>query len=88
MASSKPENSIDMVHKPPHYQLPGLGVEIIDVRSALLKTVPPGMNYEAVTSWSESVTYLMRMWGKNGLEDAEKSLFYLQRMIAIMKGEL
>ena len=76
----------DMVNNPKHYQLPGLDVEVIDVRSSLLKTIPPNTPYEAVTSWSESWTYLTRMWSKNGLEDAKKAKFYLERMINIMEN--
>ena len=76
----------DMVNNPKHYQLPELNVEVIDVRSSLLKTIPANTSYEAVTSWSESWTYLTRMWGKNGLEDAKKAKFYLERMINIMEN--
>ena len=77
----------DMVNNPKHYQLPGLDIEVIDVRSSLLKTIPANTSYEAVTSWSESWTYLTRMWGKNGLEDAKKAKFYLERMINIMENQ-
>lgn len=78
--------TIDMVNKPPHYMLPGLDIEVIDVRSSLLKTIPPGMPYEAVTSWSEAWTYLTRMWGKNGIEDLKKAQVYIARQIAIMEA--
>ena len=78
------DNVVEMVDAPKHYNLPGLGLEWIDVRAALLKTVPPGTPYEAVTSWSEAITYLARMWGKNGVEDARKAEFYIKRMISLM----
>lgn len=72
----------DSVYNPSHYQLPGLdGLEVMDVRSSLLKTIPEGVSYELVTSWNESWTYLTRMWGKNGLEDAKKAQVYLNRLI-------
>lgn len=72
----------DSVYNPSHYQLPGLdGLEVMDVRSSLLKTIPEGVPYELVTSWNESWTYLTRMWGKNGLEDAKKAQVYLNRLI-------
>lgn len=77
----------DPVNKPTHYQLPGLGIQVLDVRSALLKTIPPNTDYDAVTSWSESWTYLTRMWGKNGLEDAKKARVYLDRVISILETE-
>lgn len=79
------KHTIDMVNKPPHYMLPGLDIEVIDVRSSLLKTIPPGMPYEVVTSWSEAWTYLTRMWGKNGLEDLKKAQVYIARQIKIME---
>lgn len=80
------KHTIDMVNKPPHYMLPGLDIEVIDVRASLLKTIPPGMPYEAVTSWSEAWTYLTRMWGKNGIEDLKKAQVYIARQIAIMEA--
>ena len=75
----------DVVNNPKHYKLPGLDVEWIDVRSALLKTVPKNVPYEVVTAWSECITYLARMWGKNGTQDAEKAQFYLERMLKLSK---
>ena len=76
--------SHDSVNAPKHYMLPGLGVEWIDIRAALLKGIPEGTPFEAVTSWSEAITYLARMWGKNGVEDARKAEFYIKRMITLL----
>ena len=74
----------DSVYNPSHYQLPGLdGLEVRDVRSSLLQTIPEGVPYELVTCWNESWTYLTRMWGKNGLEDAKKAQVYLSRLIEL-----
>lgn len=73
-----------MVDAPRHYALPGMGVEWIDVRSALLKTVPDGVPFEQVVCWSEAITYLARMWGKNGAEDLRKAQFYLKRMMDLI----
>ena len=74
----------DSVYNPSHYQLPGLdGLEVMDVRSSLLQTIPEGVPYELVTCWNESWTYLTRMWGKNGLEDAKKAQIYLSRLIEL-----
>ena len=75
----------DAVHQPSHYKLDGLDVEWMDVRSALLRGIPVGYPYEAVTSWSEAITYLARMWGKNGVEDAEKALVYITRLVQILQ---
>ena len=78
--------AIDVVNSPPHYQLIGLGIEFLDVRRALCASIPPGVNYYAVTSWSESITYLARMWGKNGLEDAKKARVYLDELIKTLES--
>ena len=75
----------DAVHQPSHYKLDGLDVEWMDVRSALLRGIPVGYPYEAVTSWSEAITYLARMWGKNGVEDAQKALVYTSRLVQILQ---
>ena len=77
----------DSVYNPSHYQLPGLdGLEVMDVRSSLLQTIPEGVPYELVTCWNESWTYLTRMWGKNGLEDAKKAQVYLSRLIELWES--
>jgi hypothetical protein len=79
----------DVVKKPSHYSLSGLdnrtGLQWMHVLEELLNRIPEGIPYVIVTEWSESITYLARMWNKNGLEDAEKSLFYLQSLIQKMK---
>lgn len=74
----------DMVNQPPHYQLLP-GVEVYDVRHAILEKledVSPGQ----VDDWSRSWEYLTRMWQKNGLEDAKKARWYLDKLIEKMEG--
>lgn len=74
----------DMVHKPSHYQvLPG--VEVIDIRKAILSKINSSPSLFAVDCWSRSWEYLTRMWGKNDLEDARKALVYLQWLIEEME---
>jgi hypothetical protein len=72
----------DMVNHPPHYQLLP-GVEVYDVRMALLAKVeaPAGQ----VDDWSRAWEYLTRMWQKNGLEDAKKCRWYLDKLIEKME---
>lgn len=70
----------DNVNKPSHYSvLPG--VEVIDIRKALLNKIPTDISFEAVDHWSRAWEYLTRMWGKNGLEDAKKAQVYLTWLI-------
>lgn len=75
----------DTVNKPAHYQLL-TGVEVINVRDAILNKLPPNVPYNQVDSWSRSWEYLTRMWSKNGIEDAKKARWYLDRLIEQMEG--
>ena len=76
---------------PNHYQL-WPGVEVIDVRKALLDKIdrmPQETRPSAyqIDCWSRAWEYLTRCWGKNELEDLEKSLTYLTWLIDDMKKE-
>lgn len=71
---------VDMVNAPPHYQIMP-GVEVIDVRKALMDKIPSNVPFHQADDWSRSWEYITRMWGKNGLEDAKKARFYLNRLI-------
>jgi len=62
----------DMVNNPPHYQiLPG--VEVYDIRCALMDKIQ-GATHAQVSDWDRAVEYLLRMWDKNGIQDAKKAL--------------
>lgn len=74
----------DNVNHPSHYALLP-GVEVIDVRDALFAKMPVDVPHDVADCWSRSWEYLTRMWGKNGLEDAKKARFYLDRMIEKME---
>ena len=78
--------SLDMVNSPTHYQLLP-GVEVYDVRVAMLKNIPEDTPFDQVDDWSRATEYLMRMWNKNGLEDAKKSRWYLDKLIEKMEGK-
>ena len=70
----------DIINNPAHYQvLPG--VEVIDVRRALINRMPTDTDLNAVDEWSRAWEYLTRMWGKGGLEDAKKARVYLDWLI-------
>lgn len=73
----------DPVNKPKHYQLLP-GVEVINVRDAILDKIDTTCQYTArqVDYWSRSWEYLTRFAEKNGLEDLQKSRWYLDRLIA------
>jgi len=77
----------DAVQKPKHYQLLP-GVEVIDIRRALLAKVdgmdnPPSAF--AVNCWDRALEYTIRAWEKNGVGDLEKAVTYLQWCIGELK---
>ena len=74
----------DMVNKPPHYQIMP-GVEVIDVREALLSKLPAAVTKVQASHWDKSLEYLIRCWHKGGVEDLKKARFYLDRLIGGME---
>jgi hypothetical protein len=75
------ESTNDPVKSPSHYQLLP-GVEVIDVRKALLdKMQPAGWTHYQSDCWSRSWEYLTRAMAKNGLEDLKKARTYLNWLI-------
>lgn len=82
-----PCKSIDYVNQPPHYEiLPG--VEVYDVRCGLMNKLPSNIPYEQISDWDRACEYLLRMWNKNGIEDAKKAKWYLIKLIEkLEKGD-
>lgn len=78
------ETKQDTVNNPKHYQLMQ-GVEVINVRDAILNKLPANVPYKQIDSWSRSWEYLTRMWEKGKLEDAKKAKWYLERLINQME---
>jgi len=70
----------DPVTNPKHYQLLD-GVQVYDVRHAILSKNPT-LHPSVADDWSRSWEYLTRMFEKNGLEDAKKARWYLDKLIA------
>ena len=70
----------DPVTNPKHYQLLD-GVQVYDVRHAILAKNPT-LHPSVADDWSRSWEYLTRMFEKNGLEDAKKARWYLDKLIA------
>ena len=76
----------DNINNPSHYQIMP-GVEVIDVRRALLDKIPDGATYNAIDEWSRAWEYLTRGWAKNGLEDFKKAQVYLGWLIERLENE-
>lgn len=72
----------DMVNHPPHYMLAD-GLEAIDVIAAATKDLN-GM--EAVDT-ACALKYTIRWKKKNGVEDIEKAVWYLNDLIKRLKGK-
>jgi hypothetical protein len=70
----------DAVTNPKHYQLLP-GVEVKDVRKAILDAIDNPPSLHAVDCWSRSWEYLTRGWQKNELEDFKKAQVYLGWLI-------
>lgn len=89
MLSAQPVTPLhDPVNRPKHYALGTLppNPEWFDVRGAIIRRIPQDVAHEAVVYWSEAITYMARMWQKNGLEDARKAHVYIGKLINVMEG--
>lgn len=70
------------VHHPSHYELEGLGVEVIDVIRSVLGEV-------SFCSYCKGniIKYILRADKKNGLEDYKKARCYLNWLIVAMEAD-
>lgn len=73
----------NVVTKPKHYQLfPEFGIEVKDVVALLCNRLGTnGYNGAFIADFAQMLQYLMRFDEKNGKEDLEKSMFFLESMI-------
>lgn len=77
---TQPEDT-DPVEKPKHYQLRE-GYEVYDLRQDLAKQAQTyNIPHNQYSDWDRALEYLLRMWGKNKLEDAKKAQWYLKKLI-------
>lgn len=84
--SSVPEGLHDMVNHPPHYQLHE-GYEVYDLRQDLAqKAMAANVPHDQYSDWDRALEYLLRMWDKNGLEDAKKGRWYMDKLIAKLEA--
>lgn len=74
--NAKPE----MVNHPSHYQSKK-GIEVIDVMEAFTEDLS---GVEAVNT-SQAIKYILRWDKKNGAEDVEKAIWYLNRLLDHLK---
>lgn len=80
------EEDFDLVNKPKHYQLLP-GVEVIDVLDALCAKLDKSEQHQfssaAASYYAQAMGYLMRCMDKNGKQDVQKAIWYLQRLDSI-----
>jgi hypothetical protein len=51
----------------------------------MMSKIDKGVPFDQVSDWDRASEYLFRMWGKNGLEDAKKARWYLNKLIEKME---
>lgn len=69
------------VQRPSHYQLRP-GYEVYDLRQDLSRQAQKhNVPHDQYSDWDRALEYLLRMWGKNKLEDARKARWYLKKLI-------
>ena len=73
------KENADMVNHPPHYNQ--AGIEALD---AILAATNEGSEYYLQ---GNIIKYIWRYRYKNGVEDLEKALFYLKRLIKVKKDD-
>jgi hypothetical protein len=77
----------DAVNHPPHYQLRE-GYEVYDLRQDLAaKAAQHDVPHDQYSDWDRALEYLLRMWGKNEVEDAKKARWYLNKLIEKLETE-
>lgn len=76
------ESEDKMVSHPSHYQSKN-GIEVIDVIEAFTEDLE---GIEAVCT-GNAIKYLCRWKSKNGVQDLEKAMWYLQHLINVLKSK-
>ena len=70
------EKKIDMVNHQPHYQSDN-GLEVIDV----IKAFTEDLNGIEAVDTANAIKYICRWHKKNGVQDLEKAIWYIQHLI-------
>lgn len=76
------ESADKMVSHPSHYQSKN-GIEVIDVIEAFTEDLE---GIEAVCA-GNAIKYLCRWNKKNGVQDLEKSIWYIQKLINVLNSK-
>ena len=74
------ESNDKMVSRPSHYQSKS-GLEVIDVIKAFTEDLK---GIEAVDT-ANAIKYICRWKNKNGIQDLEKAIWYIQHLIDVLK---
>lgn len=76
------ESEDEMVSHPSHYQSKN-GIEVIDVIAAFTD----GLEGIEATDTGNAIKYLCRWKNKNGIQDLEKAIWYIQHLINVLKSK-
>lgn len=82
MEEKEKEEKEDVVNKPKHY-ISETGLETIDVIAAFTTDLT---GVEAFCC-GNAIKYLCRWTKKNGVEDLQKAIWYINKIISIRNGE-
>lgn len=80
------EPKYDTVNKPKHYMLfEEEGIEVRDVIAKLVQKMERSFKYDFsgmnISDYVQAMQYLMRFMDKNGVEDLQKAVWYLYKVI-------
>lgn len=77
----------DNVNSPSHYQITE-EMEVIDLIDRLIEINDEALTKKQSGYYFNTMKYLCRFGGKNGLEDLKKARYYLNRMITDKESEV
>lgn len=78
----------DAVRKPSHYQLRESCDEVRDViRERTTGMIDSGINPDAAYDYTNAIKYLLRWWGKDGIQDLEKAKFCIDGILEVLEKD-
>jgi len=82
-STSKIDIPNDPVIKPSHYQIfPEYGIEVRDICKVMSDRIEAkGYTAFFISDYVQMLQYVLRFQDKNGVEDLEKAMYYLNKMI-------
>lgn len=77
----------DLVNSPKHYELNEI-LTVYQFRQIIAeKAENEGMEYAAFSDWDRAIEYLLRAPFKNGKQDLEKAIWYMNKLAEKLEEE-